>query len=391
VPFRLTSSTGRSDKASTPQYHLGAMAIASLLIFGLNIQDFDVQPLLGRFDDRWFHDYTPYFPGLNHLEQHEIFSPRYANKKKIVLLGASVVDSIGCDSSWSRADNTRQPERNVSYFCSIAANMNEQLQAAGFGDWRVFNLARNGSWLTPMLYVYARIAVLKPEIVIYGDVIPNYLVNNADADLLTAGDYAYLDKIFGANSNAAAVWRAYRETLMEHGWKSPAETPAPKDFPPRFQPRQRTTLSDILVRSITVARNSWIADGPPLPVKFVPYRDWDLKPYVPYAFDNPDAGFAYFQGVKLISELQRQHGGKLFFYFASLYGRRHDLTYITALNNTFGAYMTSNGISFASHVALGLKPIYETYDGEHQTMYGNRIIAATLLNDLKEQGLINAR
>ena len=64
---------------------------------------------------------------------------------------------------------------------------------------------------------------------------------------------------------------------------------------------------------------------------------------------------------------------------------------ITALNNIFGAYMNSNGISFASHVALRLKPIYETYDGEHQTMYGNRVIAATLLNDLKEQGLINAR
>jgi hypothetical protein len=140
-----------------------------------------------------------------------------------------------------------------------------------------------------------------------------------------------------------------------------------------------------------LARNSRIADGPPLPVKFVAYRNWDEKPYVPYTFDNQDPGFGYFQGIKLISELQRQHNGKLFFYFSPFYNNRHDLTYITGLNNIFGAYMTSNGIPFASHVALKLKPIYETWDGQHQTMYGNRILAAALLKDLREQGLINRK
>jgi hypothetical protein len=367
------------------------MAIAFLLIFGFKIPDLDVQPLLGRFDDRWFHDYTPYFPGLDHLEQHEIFSPQYDKKKKIVLLGASSVDSIGCDFSWSQGDPARPSTINASYYCSIAANMNEQLEAEGFDDWRVFNLARNGTYLTPMLYVYARIAVLKPEIVVYGDVIPQYLANNADANVLNARQYAYLDKIFDANSNTASIWRAYRETLLKHGWTPPAETPPDNDLAQHFQPRQRTTLSDILVRLLTVTRNKSLANGPPLPVRLTFYRDWREEPYVPYTFENWDQGLAYFQGIKLISELQRQHDGKVFFYVSPFFNRRHDLTYITTVNNVYGAYLTSNGIGFASHVALELKPISETYDGEHQTIHGNRVVAAALLNDLRERGLINRR
>ena len=396
MAFRLISSIARSDDPSAARGHLVAVAMALLLVFGFKIQDFDIQPLLGSFDDRWFHDYTPYFPGLDHLEQHEIFSPRYAHKKKIVLLGASSVDSIGCDFSWGTPDFTRQPSINADYFCSIAANMNRQLQREGLEDWRVFNLARNGAFLTPMLYVYARIAVLKPEIVMYGDIMRvhgsgDYLAKNADANVLNASHYAYLDRTFGASSETAVIWRAYRETLMKHGWQPPAETTASNDLSANFQPRQRTTLSDILVHFIAVARRSRPADGPPLPVKFVPFRDWDQKQYVPYSFENRDQGFGYFQGIRLISELQRRHNGKVFFYFSPLYNGRHDLTLLTALNDIYGTYLTSNGIAFASHAALGLQPIYETYDGEHQTMYGNRVVAAILLNDLREQGLIYTR
>ena len=40
---------------------------------------------------------------------------------------------------------------------------------------------------------------------------------------------------------------------------------ASNDLSPDFQPRQRTTLSDILVRFIAVARSSRLADGPPCP------------------------------------------------------------------------------------------------------------------------------
>jgi hypothetical protein len=178
---------------------------------------------------------------------------------------------------------------------------------------------------------------------------------------------------------------------MKHGWEPPAETTASNDLSPNFQPRQRTTLSDILVHFIAVARSSRLADGPPLPVKFVSFRDWGPYPYVPYTFQNRDQGFAYFQGVKLISELQRRHNGKVFVYFSPFYNNRHNLTVLTALTDIYGTYLTTNGISFASHTGLGLQPIYETYDGEHQTMYGNRIFAAILLNDLIEQGLINAR
>jgi hypothetical protein len=376
---------------SSSRNHLLAMAIACLLIFGFRIQDYDLQPLLGQFDDRWYHDYTPYFPGIHQLEKHEIFSPRYRNKKKIVLLGGSTVDAIGCDFSWSRTDPTVQPKINASYVCSIAASLNEQLQAAGFNDWRVFNLARNGAYLTTMLYVYARVSGLKPEIVVYGDIMSVYLANNADANVLKADDYAYLDKVFGATPSMTTVWRAYRENLMKHGWQPPAETAGVNDISPEFQPRERTTLSNILLRLIVLARNSRIADGPPFPVKFIPFRNWEVKPYVPYTAKHPDEGFGYFQGIKLIAQLQRQHGGKLLFYFSPFYDGRRDLTYINFLNDVFGAYLTDNGIPFASYVALELKPIYETYDGWHQTVYGNRVIAATLLNDLIERGLIHQK
>jgi hypothetical protein len=69
--------------------HAIALLIALALVFGIRIQDTNLQPLLGPFDQRYFEKYTPYFPGLNNLETHEIFAPKNAKKRKIVFLGAS--------------------------------------------------------------------------------------------------------------------------------------------------------------------------------------------------------------------------------------------------------------------------------------------------------------
>jgi hypothetical protein len=265
--------------------------------------------------------------------------------------------------------------------------MNEHLRRLGLRDWQVFNLAADGGGLTPMLYVYARIASLKPEIVIYGDHMPYYRSKNADANSLQAKHYAYLNKTFNANSNTAPIWRAYQETLQKHGWHPPAQTTSPEESRFLFEPRQRTTLSDILVRFFVVARQSRIVEGPPLPIRFETHRNWEERPYsMP-----PDPEFGYFQGVRLIAEIQRQHDGRLFFYFSSSFERKNNLTYNATLNDVFGSYLTEHGILFASYVALGLKPIYETYDGVHQTMYGNDVVARAILNDLKKHGLVLGR
>ena len=130
--------------------HLACVAVAALLIFGLRLDSVDLQPVIGRFDIRSFRDYTPYYPGMAELGTHEIFSPRYANTKKIVFLGASNVDSIGCDYTWSLPPASKAT-RNAHYSCSIAGQMNELLDEAGQTGWRAFDLARNGSKLTPML------------------------------------------------------------------------------------------------------------------------------------------------------------------------------------------------------------------------------------------------
>jgi hypothetical protein len=263
--------------------------------------------------------------------------------------------------------------------------MNEELHTAGLGNWRVFNLARNGARLTPMLYVYARIAVLKPEIVVFGDRIDYYRGDNAGAGDLRPHHYAYLDQIFGADAATAAIWSSYRETLIKHGLAPPPKVKPPRDLSNRFQRRERTTLSDVLVRLLLIMRHARVAEGPPLPIKFVPgYRTWQMA----HTFKNFDPELDYFQGLRLISELQKRHGGKLFVYFSPHYDNRKNLDYLGALDNVLGNYLVTNGITFASHVAMGLMPISETYDGSHQTLYGNRIIAKTLLHDLIEHQLV---
>ncbi len=42
-----------------------------------------------------FSPIQPIFAGMDNLDKHEVFAPLYRNTKKIVLLGASTVDSVG--------------------------------------------------------------------------------------------------------------------------------------------------------------------------------------------------------------------------------------------------------------------------------------------------------
>jgi hypothetical protein len=391
----------------SPAAHLGAILVALVMVFGVRVQDLDAGAFLGIRDVRGFSVYTPVFPGLAHIDQHEIFSPRFAGTKKIVLLGGSPVDSVGCDFTWSRRESSQRP--NAAYSCSIAGQMNELLSAAGVTNWRVFNLARNGAGLTPMLYVYAQIRSLQPEIVIYGDDFPFLFLDNADANDLTAAQYAELEEHFAATAQTAGAWKAYHEHLVRRGLR-PRFTPASWTDRPRMMASdlifgrddsasavRRATIGNLLVAAFAQARDNTRVEAPLLPIRFAPLRNWEVaaraepRPssddVAEIANPSPDPGFAYSQGLTLISTLQRLHGGTFWFTAFPDYDRRGDAEAAATLT-AFGEYWRAHHVLFKSHVDLEMRPVYETYDGVHHTLYGNRIIAATLLSDLRASGLL---
>ncbi len=365
--------------------HICAALAAVFLVFGLRVQDFNLQGLIPTPPD-WLRVYTPYFPGLNNLDQHEIFSHRYDQTKKIVFLGASSVDSVGCDGTWSYPDTRRIIQHNADATCSIAGQVNSILAAEGVKDWRAFDLARAGASLTPMLYVYARLRQLKPEIVIYGDTLPYYMNDNADAARLSASQYAELDAMFGGDPATRPTWAAYRQTLRAHGWQPPAALPASRAAP--ATPANAVTLHDLLYGALVNVRRLYHKDGPPEPIEIGRFRDWKT----PHDEAKPiqDPGFGYFQGVTLIGRAQKEDGHALFFYLSPEFDKRADVAYQHAVDGEFGGYLQRADIPYLDLIAMPLTLNVETYDGLHQTVYGNRRIAVQLLQSLRRQGLIGA-
>lgn len=370
--------------------HVIAFAVAAVLVFALRIQDVDLQRVLGPMDQHYSHIYTPYFPGLAAIHNHEIFAPENDKKKKIVFLGASAVDAIGCDTTWQ--DTRLTPaEWNIHYSCSVAGQMNDLLAKRGYRDWKAFDLARNGTKLTPMLYVYAQILALKPDIVIWGETYNYYDWENADADALSPGQYALLDRVFGNDPETAATWASYKLTLRANGW-----IPAPS-VPPAVETdlsqRYHTSINDILLRAIEWLRVQLPVQGIPKPLQFKPdLVDWASFRQTTSIFDpnyhRDDPGFGYFQGFGLIATKQREIGKRMFFYFSPQYFYRNDTYYKRGLDEVLGGWLTRNAIPFRSYVSLPLIPVYETVDGVHNSIAGNRKLAEAILNDLEAEKLL---
>jgi hypothetical protein len=365
--------------------HAVAILFAVALVVGLHVQHVDLQPLLGRFDQRAFAIYTPYFPGFDNLDTHEIFAPENLHKKKIVFMGASTVDSIGCDSTWGQPEPGQIP--NVHYSCSIAAQFNNILEQAHLGDWKAFNLARNGSKLTDGLYIYARILALQPDIIVYGDSFNFYMWENADADAISPSRYALMDEMFNRYPETAALWRAYKVNLQQHGWTPAPAEPETIDLGPK--PRPYTDLNDLIARGLVLLRTRLPVSGMPRPVALAPAnRDWTEPVYSPHTFANPDPDFGYFQGFRLIAEMQKKLGKRFSFFFSPQWVLENDIDYQNGLSNVFGAYLKQDDIPFASYVSMKMKPVYETYDGYHHTLQGNRKIAKAIFDDLRHNGLL---
>jgi hypothetical protein len=372
--------------------HLACVAVAALLIFGLRLDRVDLQPVIGRFDIRSFRDYTPYYPGMAELGTHEIFSPRYAQTRKIVFLGASNVDSIGCDYTWSLPPASKAT-RNAHYSCSIAGQMNELLDEAGQSGWRAFDLARNGSKLTPMLYTYARIRELKPDIVIFGEAFPYYAQDNAGAATMKWAQMSYLDEMLGGDPKVAGKWSAYKAQMGEPTrWMPPEGTPPPSfaDDQPAY--RDSTSLSDLLVRGFTLVRKLKWLDGPPLPISYdTATKAFSVEEVYDFSqADKLDPQLSIFAGFSIINDLQNEQGGKFLLYYAPSFRHRNDTNFIETLRTgKYGQFLDGAQVPFEVYVDLPLKPVYETYDGVHQTRAGNRIIASKILQDLKRRNILH--
>jgi len=365
-----------------------ALLVALAAVFVFRVQDLNLTPLIGAVDNRRFVQYTPYFPGLRALDRHEIFSPANTAKKKIVFLGASTVDSIGLDYTWHRPPPGVAP--NVHAWGSIAGQLTEVLRASGRGDWEAYNLARNGAKLTSMLYVYARILPLKPEVVVMGEAyeVDYKLWRNADADALDAQQYAYLDKTFGMYPETASIWSSYLDNLERHGWKRPPHVPPEVDYVVGPVPRERTSVLDLAEWLFANVEAAHLVPAIPRPVQYAVMREWTLPKVYPAEFDNLDPDFAYFRGIRLIAELQRRNGGRFFFYFSPQWEHHADAVYIEGLQNNFCAYMDMHGIPHANYVPVEMRPVFETYDGYHQTLAGNRRIAQMIYEDLVTRNLL---
>jgi hypothetical protein len=361
--------------------------MAFFIVFFVKIGNYNVQMLVGPIDGRWFQDYSPYFTGMEDLQKNEVFSPLYTHKKKIILLGASSTDSIGCDYTW----HEKTGEHNVHYACTIASQLNEILHEHGYLGWQVFNLAVNGGKLTNTLYIYTKLMELKPEIIILGDTFNYYMWENAGIGTLKPEQIAYLDKVCNASSETSAVWNRLRETLQKHGWQPDTAPAAPSEPVPLFVRRDAVTLNDLLIQSFVLLRKGLLTEGPPHTIAYSQAK-WPFKDppdRTNHEFDNPDPEFGYFQGVSIIANLQKKHGGQFLIYFSPYYGHRYDALYEAGLENIYGSYLEKEGIPVGFHSALELRPVYETYDGSHQTFYGNTRIAKILFNDLKTNHLLN--
>lgn len=384
------------NRASRKKYlaqHFYALFFAFLLIFIFRINYLNLEGVVYKFDERLFKQYTPYFPGLKNIEDHELFSIKYRDKKKIVILGSSGADSIGCDASWSRQDDNLSPYSNVHHSCSITGQLNLLLAEKGFSDWHVFNLARNGTALTPMLYVYSKVIEAKPEIVIWGEDYAYYKVRNADSSELLPSMYEHMDAVFG-RADTESIWLRYRNTISKNAtdreWVLPSFNPLKEEPIYRFKDRDETSINDLFQLFFGNIQERLMFDYPPRPTQLYPaHFSFPSLRIDNSPFKNQDPGFEYLNGISLINLIQNENGNDFVFYFLPQYKSRSLPSYQHALaKGEVANYLNYLEVKNKSFVALPLNPITETYDGEHQTTAGNRIIAKIIMNDLIDKKLI---
>lgn len=373
----------RLSKRSFVVMHLAAMLVAALLVFGLRIQDYDLRRLgvtdLGTYTPI----HSPYMRGINRLDQHDLYAPEFADTRKLVLFGASTVESLVCDTVLS----------NAHYNCSIARHLNDAMREARLADWHAFSLARAGSRMTDTLYLAARIQDLKPEIIVMGDVFGYASYDNGNSDQLGPAEYDFLDTLFAA-PDTAAIWASYKQVIRDKGWvpgqvneSAPITLIHDRPITGRGDP---LTVNSLLSYWIPAARLAYSHHEIAGPIRLDTHlirtsdawKNWGAA--APgYSFVDPDPGFRYYQALALIAALQKRHGGKFLFYASPEYANRHNTAYTTTVNALMGNYAAGHGFDYLSLISFELRAVTETYEGLHQTDTGNRRIAEALLAALQ--------
>jgi len=369
--------------------HIFACFIALVLIVCIQIQDVDLSFAFNNINEKWFESYTPHFSGLYNLFEHEIFSPEYQNTKKIVLLGASAVDSYGCDSTWHKPDETRNPSHNVSHYCTITNHLNNILNVKGYKNYHVFNLGVNGGKLSASIYVYARILDLKPDLVIFADTNGYYALDRSGGLDLSNEQYTFIDKKLRNEPLVYKIWKNYFNHLKSKGVDRRINTNnEPIEYPQENQ-TAKVTLNNLIewvlekIKNITVYHG-----GPPLPPKYIPFIPNGSKSAAVLLQNDSDYGFL--QGIEIIPKLQQKNAGKFLFMFMPLFRNDDDPQFIENFNKYFGEYIINHGALFSSDLLkVKLTPVTETYDGTHQTYFGNKKIAFELFEILKKMNLIS--
>ncbi|MFH1378720.1 MAG: hypothetical protein ABII23_00445 [bacterium] len=360
-----------------------AVAIALLLQGG--IRKLDIQAFYGVINARWFDDFQQYFPGKGNLHKHEVFNPRYGAKKKIVFIGPSYTNSIGCDRSFSLEDCTRSPSTNYHFTARIDYQLNKILAKNGITDWQAFNLACNAARINFLLYVYVATHLIKPDIIIYGAGPEQLQANGGGLEQIDAME---LEKQLINDDTVKDLWQLHKVNLLKGGenwdWIRGVSESSKDMLIYPFTVKNKLTIYDIVAKILSVIINKKAYNGPRLPVKIFPWEE----PAVEFKTPEEPYDFSLVSGFEIINELQKKHNGKLIVYLTPLWNVRNSKTWREYFPGPFITEMNKRGIAVADLTDLPLKEAVETYDGGHQTTYGNIRIAENLFEFLLKNRLL---
>ncbi len=104
---------------------------------------------------------------------------------------------------------------------------------------------------------------------------------------------------------------------------------------------------------------------------------------------DTDKDLGYLQGTNVFSRMQKAMGGSFLFVFFPRSEIQSMPNYRYRFDEAFGNYILENGGHYTSSLLdLKMRPQLDTYDGGHQTIFGNQRIARALFEVLKDQKLI---
>lgn len=339
---------------------------------------------LPEVNTRQFDAFTPYFPGLDNLQKHEIFDPQYAGYKKILILGASNADSLGCDGSLSVDDKSRTPPRNVHFTCRIDYLLQQQLWAHGHKDWRVFNLGRTGTSALAVMMIYLLASEVRPDIVINVGGRHNQNRNGDWETLIAKPEHAtFVDNMLSNDPTVRPEWLELKKVLMRHGWNGKDGLGGPVSAPVPYVEHKPFTVFTILSSWIGKFRSAKLCDCRPHEVKFYPFTDSPVPGSMKPPAQPYDMGYALVD--QIINKLQLKAGHRYIVYQFPRLEMRNNPAMFKAFRGPYIAALDKYGIPNVDLTDYPMRVGIDIYDTGHHTLYGNQKLAP-LIFDYLEKG-----